>query len=402
MNAAPRERLQLALLAAVQFTHIVDFMVIMPLGPQFMRVLGIDARQFGLLVSAYTFGAAGSALFAAFHIDRFDRRHALLGLYAGFTIATLLCAFAPDFTTLLIARTVAGVFGGIAGAMVHAIVGDLIPEPRRGTATGIVAGGFPLAAVFGVPAGLFLGNHFGWRSTFLAVAVAGAIVWVLLWRAMPSVRHHLHGDAHAGSATSRVIAVIRDPNHLRAIALVAGLMLAGFSVIPFISPYMVANVGLAETDLPMLYFAGGCATLVTSRLIGRLADRHGKVRTFRIIAGCSIVPLLVTTHLPPVGVPVAIGASVLFMVFISGRFIPLMALVNGAAVPRLRGAFLSINSAVQQTACSVASLAAGMVIGHDAQGRLTNYGTVGWLAAGATLLCIGWAGRVRPATDPGR
>jgi len=189
--------------------------------------------------------------------------------------------------------------------------------------------------------------------------------------------------------------VLRNPNHLRAYALMGALMFAGFSVIPFISAYMVSNVGLKETDLPLLYLCGGTATLISSRIIGHMADRHGKVRVFRWIATASMVPLLLTTHLPPVSVPIAIGASILFMVFVSGRFIPVMALVNGAAEPRLRGAFLSVNSAIQHFACGIAALGAGLVMGHDAQGRITHYGTVGFIAVAATLLCLWLAGRVR-------
>jgi predicted MFS family arabinose efflux permease len=390
-----RERLAVALLAAVQFTHVVDFMVIMPLGPQFMRVLGVLPHEFALLVAAYTFGAAASAVAAAFVIDRFDRRHAMLVVYAGLLVSTLLCAVVPSFAWLVAARVVAGVFGGIAGAMVHTIAGDLVPDARRGAATGVIASSFPLAAIAGVPAGLALGNAFDWRATFVAVGLACALVWVLLWRSLPSVRTHLHGEAWSGSALNRVVAVLRNPNHLRAYALMAALMFAGFSVIPFISPYMVSNVGVQETDLPLLYLCGGTATLISSRLIGLMADRHGKVRVFRWVASASVIPLLLTTHLPPVPVPVAIGASMLFMVLVSGRFIPVMALVNGAAEPRLRGAFLSVNSAIQQCACGLAALGAGLVMGNDAQGRITHYGTVGFVAVAATLLCLWLAGRVR-------
>ncbi len=396
-RAVASERLLLGLLAAVQVTHIMDFMVMMPLGPQLTRVLGTGPSEFGLLVSAYTFGAAASGFLAAFHIDRFDRKAALLGIYAGFCIATALCAIAPGFGTLLAARVAAGVFGGVAGAVVYAIVGDLIPEARRGTAMGVIASAFSISSIAGVPVGLFLANHFGWRAPFALLTVSGVAIWVVAWRALPRIDRHV--DTGPGRpAFAQLGAIFAHRNHLHAFALTAALMFAGFSVIPFISPYMVANVGLKETDLPWLYFFGGLATLFSSRLIGRLADRYGRKRVFRILATISIIPLLVTTNLPPVPVPLAIAASVLFMVFVSGRFIPLMALVTASVDPRLRGSFLAFNASIQQLFAGLAAFTAGLILGHSADGRITHYNAVGAFAVMATFICIWLSGRVRPAT----
>lgn len=394
-----RERVLLALLAAIQVTHIMDFMVMMPLGPQLMRVFHVTPHEFGLLVSAYTFGAAASGFFAAFHVDRFDRKTALLGIYAGFAVTTLLCALAPGFWTLLAARAAAGIFGGIAGAVVYAIVSDLVPEQRRGTAMGVISSAFSLTAIGGVPIGLLLANHFGWRAAFGLLTVASVLLWIVSWRVLPRLDRHLHAR-RASSIGSQLHAVFANPNHLNAFALTATLMFAGFSVIPFVSPYMVANVGIAETDLPYLYFTGGLATFFTSRWIGRLADRHGKKRMFRIIATISIVPLLITTNLPPVPVPLAICASVIFMVFVSGRFVPVMALVTGSAEPRLRGSFLAFNSSIQQLFAGLAAFSAGLIMGRAPDGRITYYWVVGLIAVTATLGCIWLSGRIRPAEPP--
>lgn len=393
-----RESRLLILLAAIQVTHIMDFMVMMPLGPQLMRVLHVTPHDFGLLVSAYTFGAAASGFFAAFHIDRFDRKTALLGIYAGFTVTTLLCAFAPGFWTLLAARTAAGVFGGIVGAVVYAIVGDIVPEERRGTAMGIISAAFSLSAIAGVPIGLFLANQFDWRAPFALLTAMGVILWLLCWRALPKVDRHLEAR-RSGTVFEQLHAVFAQRNHLNAFALIATLMFAGFSVIPFISPYTVANVGLKETDLPYLYLAGGLATLFTSRWIGRLSDRHGKRRVFRVVAAISVVPLLITTNLPPVPVPVAIAASVIFMVFVSGRFVPVMALVTSSVTPRLRGSFLAFNSSIQQLFAGLAAYTGGLIMGRAPDGRITHYWAVGLLAVTATIVCIWLAGRVRPASE---
>lgn len=389
------ERSLVLLLAAIQFTHIMDFMIMMPLGPQLMRVMLISPQQFGLLVSAYTLTAAVAALAVAFYTDRFDRRLTLLVLYAGFVISTLLCGIAPGYGSLLAARAFAGAFGGVAGATVHSIIGDAIPEQRRGAATGMIMSAFALSSIIGVPIGLFLAAHFSWRAPFLFLVVVSTLVLLFTWKILPPMRGHIvEGQSH--HPLDQMKAVFGTPNHLRAFAFMFALMFAGFSVIPFISPYMVANVGLKETDLPYLYFFGGLATVFSSRYIGKLADRHGKQQIFTLIGLISIAPLLITTNLPRVPVWMAIAASVIFMVFVSGRFVPAMALVISSVEPRLRGGFMSINSAIQQLGLGGASLLAGTIIGQGAGGTLTRYWLVGFIAVGATLLAIALAWRVKP------
>jgi predicted MFS family arabinose efflux permease len=391
------ERKLVLILAAVQFTHIMDFMIMMPLGPQLMRVMFISPQQFGLLVSAYTLTAAAASLAVAFYTDRFDRRKTLLFLYAGFMVSTLLCGLAPGYGWLLAARAIAGAFGGVAGATVHSIIGDAVPEQRRGAATGMIMSAFALSSIVGVPIGLFLAADFSWRAPFLLLVAVSALVLAGTWKTLPAMRGHIVAGAfHRPLAQMK--AVLGTNNHLRAFVFMFALMFAGFSVIPFISPYMVANVGLKETDLPYLYLFGGLATAFTSRYIGKLADRHGKPQMFTAIALISIAPLLITTNLPPVPVPVAIGASVIFMVFVSGRFVPAMALVISSVEPRLRGGFMSINSAIQQLGLGAASLLAGFLIGHADDGTLTRYWLVGFIAVGSTLLAIPLAWRVNPVS----
>ena len=393
-QASAREWPVLAVLAGVQFIHIMDFMVMMPLGPQFMRLFAITPGQFGLLVSIYTFSAGLFGFFAAFVIDRFDRKTALIALCGGFAVATLLCALAADYPLLLAARAVAGAFGGVMGAVVFSIIGDTIPEYRRGAATGTVMSAFSLAAVVGVPTGLFLAHLSNWRAPFFFLTVLSLLIIAAAWRVLPPVRDHLaHHRENNPLRQFRTIFFKR--NHLHAFALIAMLMLAGFSVIPFISPYMVANVGLREIDLPYLYFFGGLATFFTARLIGRLADRHGKRQVFGIIAAISIVPILLVTHLPKTPVILAIGVTTLFMIFVSGRFVPAMALITSSVEPRLRGSFMSFNSSVQQIAAGFASLMSGAIIGKSASGELTHFGTVGIIAAVATIACVFLSVRLR-------
>jgi predicted MFS family arabinose efflux permease len=394
----PRELRLLLTLAAVQFMHVVDFMILMPLGPQFMRVFDVDPQRFGYLVSAYTFAAAVSGFVAAFWIDRHDRKRALLALYAGFVLATALCGLATGYRLLLAARLLAGAFGGVIGALVFATIADVVPYARRATATAIVGAAFSLATVAGVPLGIWLAATFTWRVPFLVLAAASVGVGLVAARLLPPLREHLV-DTRRHRPLEQLRLIFGEPNHRRAFAFMVALMFAGFTVIPFIAPYNVANVGVAERDLAVIYFSGGLATLVTAQVIGRLADRHGKPRVFTFVALVSIVPILVTTHLPRLPLPAVVAVAVLFFVFVSGRFGPAMAIVSGSVEPRLRGAFMSFNASIQQLGSGLAATVAGLIVGRAPDGTLTGFGTVGWLAAACTLLCVWLAHRIRIVGD---
>ncbi len=382
------------MLAGVQFTHIMDFMVMMPLGPQFMRLFAISPHEFGWLVSSYTLTAAVAGFLAAFKLDHYDRRYALLAVYGGFTLATLLCALAPSYSLLLAARAAAGAFGGILNAVVHSVIGDAVPPQRRGRATGTVMMAFSVAAIAGVPVGLLLAGRFSWRAAFFAVTFASALIWLFAWRIMPHLAGHLTGETRL-QILSKLRGVFLHANHRRGLALTGALLLGGFTVIPFVSPYLVANVGLEEGDLPSIYFLGGLATLVTSRLIGQLADRFGKKRVFTVVALLSVVPMLIITQLGRVPLAVVLMCTTLFFVLVSGRFVPAMALINSSVVPAQRGAFMSFNASVQSLCSAAAALGAGFVIGRASDGSLTHYGAVGAFASLLTVAAVWLARRIR-------
>jgi predicted MFS family arabinose efflux permease len=299
-----RERLLLLTLAGIQFAHILDFMIMMPLGPMLMKELGVGTHEFGLLVSSYTFSAAFTGLLAAMFVDRFERKRLLLTMFGLFAVATLACGLAPGYWTLLAARGTAGAFGGVLGSMVQTMVGDLIPFERRGRASGTIMSAFSLSTVAGVPLSLYLANHFGWRFPFYFIALLSCGLLALGWKMLPELRGHLpSADVNEESAPIRFSAmfeVLRDANHRRALLFMALIMVSGFSVIPYITIYITSNVNIRIEDIPLIYLFGGAATFFTSRLIGRLADRHGKIRVYRLVAFGSLLPLLVITHLWPV------------------------------------------------------------------------------------------------------
>jgi predicted MFS family arabinose efflux permease len=397
-SRGPRELLLLLTLAAVQFTHVVDFMIMMPLGPQFMRLFAIGPQEFGFMVSAYTFAAAASGFFAAFWIDRFDRKRALLGLYAGFIVATALCGVAPDYPLLLAARVIAGAFGGVLGGVAFAIVADLVPYARRAAATAIVAAAFSLAAVAGVPLSLSIAAHFSWRAPFLALAALSVAVGIAAARLLPPLAAHVAPGARR-HPLAQLRAIFGVPNHRRAFAFIIVLFWSVFSVVPFVAAYNVANVGVTEAEIAVIYFAGGATSLVTAQVIGRLADRYGKRRLFTILAVISIAPILVITHLPPLPLRWVVPLSVLFFVFVPGRFGPATALVTGSVEPHLRGSFMSFSASIQQLASGAAALVSGLIIGRAADGSLTHYGTVGWLSVGCTVACLWLVRRIRVVDD---
>ncbi len=392
-----REMILLLILASVQFTSIVDFMVVMPLGPQLQRKLQIDNAQFGWIVASYTIAAGLAGLLASSIMDRFGRKSAFLTLYTGFLLGTLFCGLAAGYSMLLAARALTGAFGGILGGMALAIVGDVFPEERRGRATGILMSAFAVATVVGVPSGIYLGGELGWHVPFLVLAALGLPVLFVAVRVLPPLRDHLHQTSHS-HPLAQIVETFGHSNHIRAFALTVAVMLGSFSIIPSTSLYLVSNVGLDETkDLPWVFFTGGVLTLVGAPLIGRVADRHGKLRVYRVVATMAIVMIFVVTNLPRVPLAVAAGAYGLFMLTNAGRMVTAMTMITGSVERRLRGGFMSANSAVQHLASGLAAAIGGLILVKGADGRQQHFNRIGLFAAVLTALSLWLAGRVRSA-----
>ncbi|MGV1016646.1 MAG: MFS transporter [Fluviibacter phosphoraccumulans] len=390
---ARSERAMLLILAGIQFCHILDFMIMMPLGPFLISALGISTHEFALLVASYSFSAAVAGLLMAPMVDRFERKRFLLGIFLAFAIATLLCALAPGFVTLLIARGLAGIFGGMMGAMVHTIVADAIPFERRAKATGLVATAFSVSSIAGVPLSLLMADAMGWQAPFLLIALLSAgLIW-FGYKALPEFHGHLN-TRHEGRAIRQMIAVAIEPNHMKAMLLTALVIFGGFTVIPYITLYAIANVGIAADQIPLIYFLGGAATLLTARLIGALADRLGKVIMFRVVAIAACVPVLLVTNIGSVSLTAWLAITTLFFILVSGRMVPLLAIVGAAVKPQQRGAFLSLNATVQSLAMGLASMVGGVFITQTSDGVISGYGWVGLVAASFNVLAALWVSRV--------
>lgn len=393
------ERIVIALLFAIQFTHILDFVIMMPLGPKFMRFFAIGPDKFSIVVSAYTFSAAISGLVASFFLDRFDRRNAILVLYTGFILGTFACALAPNYYLLICARIVAGGFGGILGALIFSVIGDIIPENRRGRATGTVMAAFSVSSVIGIPVGLFLAEMYNWHAPFIFLTVISLIVLGFLFKEMPSLKGHIRNKKLQSSSTlSEFINVLSDKNHQQAFFLSIAIMLSGFMVIPFVAQYMVKNVGLTEKELSYIYLVGGIYTFVTSRVIGIFSDKFGKFKMFSIVAPLSMIPILAVTNLGAVSLVVALSCTTLFFVLVSGRFVPVMAIITSSSTKEKRGAFMSLNSSIQMLSTGTASLITGNIIVENAGGKLENFGWAGGISCGLTLLSVYLAKKVKTIT----
>lgn len=390
----PAEWGLLSVLTLMQFSVTLDFIIIAPLGPQLMKVFNINTEQFGYTVAAYAFGAGLSSFSAAFFLDKFDRKRALLFLFSGFTVGTLCCALVPSYHAMLLARFLTGIFGGVCGGVVLAIVGDAIPEVRRATAMGTIMSAFALASALGVPLGLWIAER-GWHWPFLILGLVCAVIVPFAMWLLPRSDGHLRNANRTESAWDRMWAIIANAKHLRAFALMAALTTAGFMVVPFISTFMVRNVGMTIPQIKYNFLSGGIFTLVSMNIIGRLADMYGRMRIFTIMAILASGAVLWLTHLSNVPLLVAIGVTTVYMVTMSGRFVPAIAMITGSVEARHRGGFMSINSCVQSVFSGVGSSLGGYLIVDQAGQPLRNYGLIGWITAAMTIACIGLAARLR-------
>ena len=389
-----RERATLLTLGAVQFTHILDFMIMMPLGAQLMRVFQITPAQFTQLVACYGLAAAISGFIGGFYMDRFDRKRALLVLYAGFGVSTFACGLAPTHHWLMAARLAAGAFGGLAGSMVTAMIGDIIPPDRRGRAMSWVSAAFPVASVLGVPAGLILAGHFGWHAPFFLLAACAAANLLLASFALP----HLPTAVHGHNPRRQMKEILSHGLHLRAFAVGAVVVMGGGVLIPFVAPSFIANVGLDEKfQLPLTYAVGGLATMCSMPIVGWLSDHVDRFKLLTWLSVGAAVVVLILVRLGPSPVWIAAMMMALFMVTMSGRFAPAMTMVTNAVEARYRGGFMSVNAALQQAASGGANVLAGVFVTSTADGHLLGLPTLGYVSVGFFALTVLCAAELRAA-----
>ncbi|TXJ23328.1 MAG: MFS transporter [Chitinophagaceae bacterium] len=377
-----KERIILFLLACLNFTHFLDFMVMIPLNNYLTPYFNISPRQFSLLVSAYSISAAASGFVTAFIVDNYDRKKTLLFSYLGFLAGTIACGFASTYTLLLAARIAAGVFGGIIGAQVLAIIADIFSYERRGKAMASVSASFAIASILGVPLSLYLANIFkeDWHVPFLFVGGLGIVLIPLVIKYIPAITGHLC-DTEARIAPLALLAkIIRTPAQASALFFSCLLMIGHFLIIPFITPYLEFNKGYSKNLIPAIFLVGGLASLVSAILLGRVADKKGKLPIYCWSVFFSLFMVLLITQMPAMPFSVVLTIFAAWFVFATGRALTAQAMISEVVKPEQRGSFMSFNGCVQQIGTGLASLIAGFVVYDDHRGKIYHYEWLGYLS----------------------
>ena len=381
----------IAFLSFIQFTVILDFMVIAPLGAMLMDILHMTPAQFGWAVSAYAFSAGISGLLAAGFADRYDRKHFLLFFYAGFVIGSLLCGVATDYRFLLVARVVTGLFGGVMASVSLAIVTDLFPYEQRSRVMGFVQMSFAVSQIAGIPLGIYLANTLGWHAPFLLIAAISTCVGVAIVRWMQPVNVHLAAVPARRHSPFRHLAQTLSHLHYRKAFITTGLLgIGGFLMMPFSSTFMVNNTALSLAELPLVFMFTGIASIFVLPMVGKISDAFGKFRIFVIGTVLASVMVVVFTHLSVTPLWEIVAVNIILFAGILSRMVPATALMT--AVPELvdRGAFMSVNASLQQISGGVASILAGaIVVQQSSSGPLEHYDMLGYLCVGLMILCVG-------------
>ena len=377
----------IAMLALLQFTVILDFMVLSPLGDILMKSLDIIPARFGLVVSSYAFSAGISGILAAGFADKFDRKKLLLFFYAGFIIGTLCCATANSYTMLLIARIVTGLFGGVIGSVSMAIMTDLFEVHQRGRVMGFIQMSFAASQVLGIPIGLYIANACGWHAAFTMIVIAGVCIFLLAFFRMKPVDKHLaiQSDKHPFLHLWHTLSNKRYQTGFTANAF---LSIGGFMLMPFGSAFLINNVNITQEQLPIVFMATGIASIVIMPLIGKLSDKIDKYNLFVFGSAVAIIMVLIYTNITPIPLWQVILINMIMFMGIMSRIIPATTLTTSVPQMKDRGAFMSINSSLQQMAGGFAAICAGLIVTQPTKhSPLQHYNTLGYVVSLVIVIC---------------
>lgn len=378
----------IVLLALTQFTVLLDFMVMSPLGDMLMKNMHLTTKQFGFAVSGYAFSAGISGLLTAGFADKFDRKKLLLFFYIGFIVGTLFCGLSNSYPMLLFARIITGLFGGVIGSISMAIVADLFPMEKRGRVMGFMQMGFGASQVLGIPISLYLANMWGWQTPFLMIVGLAAVVWMMVMIKMQPITKHLE-IKNERNAFGHLLHTIANRHYRIGFLATAFLSLGGFMMMPWGSAFSINNLKVTPHQLPLLFMVAGISSLIIMPVIGRFSDKIDKFKLFVIASVWMMVMVTIYTNLTPVPFWIVMLMNICFMIGIMSRMVPAMALASSLPQMQDRGAFMSINSSLQQIAGGVAAAVGGMiVIQKDKFSPLQHYNTLGYVIVGLTIICI--------------
>lgn len=383
----------ISLLTILQFTVVLDFMVLSPLGAILLEKLHITPTRFGLVVSAYAFSAGISGILAAGFADKYDRKKLLLFFYAGFIVGTAFCAMAPSYHALLIARIITGLFGGVLSSINLAIITDLFRPEVRGRVMGFIQMGFAASQIMGIPAGLILANHFGWHAPFWMIAGLGIPTGIAIMVYMQPVASHLEHRKDHHPFRLLASAVTKRP-HLLSFSATTLLATGGFMLMPFSSAFTIHNIGLTMQQLPVVYNVTGIFTIIMGPVIGKISDVYGRYKTF--LAGSLITMAMVFwyTNLSATPLYMVIIINIILFCGILSRGISVNALNTMVPDQHDRGAFMSINAAVQQISGGIASFVAGLIVVQQPDGYIKHYNTLGWVVIASVIASAYLTGRI--------
>lgn len=380
--------LVIALLSLTQFTVVLDFMVMSPLGDILMKSMDMNTTQFGFAVSGYAFSAGISGLLTAGFADRYDRKKLLLFFYIGFIVGTLFCGLSHTYMMLLFARIVTGLFGGVIGSISMAIIADLFPLQQRGRVMGFSQMGLSASQVLGIPISLYLSNVWGWQAPFLMIVALAAAVWVVTLLKMQPVNAHLNEQVER-NAVKHLWNTVKQRNYRIGFMATAMLSLGGFMMMPWGSAFSVNNLHVSYEELPFLFMVSGIASLIIMPLIGKLSDRVDKFKIFMIASVWMMVMVIIYTHLTPVPFIVVITMNILFMAGIMSRMVPAIALTSSLPKMQDRGAYMSVSASLQQIAGGVAAAVGGLIVVQPTKtSPLEHYDTLGFVIVGLSAVSV--------------
>lgn len=384
----PYQKFAIFILAITQFSVILDFMIMSPIGDMIMKSLNLTTSQFGIAVSAYALSAGASGLLTAGFADKYDRKKLLLFFYSGFVLGTLFCGLANTYPLLIAARIITGLFGGVIGSISMAIIADIFDIQHRGRVMGFVQMGFGASQVLGVPISIYVADLFGWQAPFMLIALMATVTTGLIFVKLQPVNKHL-AEKSDRDPIAHLWHTLANREYRIGFLSTALLSLGGFMMMPFGSAFAVNNLHLANKDLSMLFMLSGLSSLVIIPLVGKYSDKIDKFKLFAIASGWMMIMVVIYTNLGPTPLWLVVVYNILMMAGVMSRMIPSVALTSAMPSPQDRGAFMSINTSLQQISGGIAAAFAGLiVVQKDKLSPIQHYNTLGYIIVGISVLGI--------------